>query len=138
MEQNYSNPKSNKLKQAGLGILGLIAGAYITGTALESNRLSQELKPLEMKLETIAKTHEPIKKTTFDEVAMRERTTFDYGGQIDSINKVVQQFAENNNAYARNWGILGDTKTPRSPAPLALNPKYWGQKINTQTLKNYK
>lgn len=140
MEQNYSNskPKPNKLKQAGIGLLGLVAGAYITGTAIETKRLSQELEPMRERLEEIAQTQTPNIQSEFNETNGRWNVTFDYGGKVDSINEAVQQFAKDNGAYSKKWGIIGETKTPSKPIPLALNPKYWGDTINTQALKQYK
>lgn len=115
-----------KLVYAGLIAL---ASIYSAGVAKKTNELHNALGPLEAKFEKIVDSK-------------NERDfTFDYGGQLEKLAEAKNEFAKDNGAFARPWESYitpADNRNVAStPAPLALNPKYWFKDIDTSSLKPY-
>ena len=133
-EKDVSTKESGRFKKGLYTTLAVLGGLYALNVGIHSNKLSQELNPLREKLEQIAQEVEPTRVTTFNESLMKEVTSYDYGGKVDAINEMVNQFAKDNNAYALNWGIVGEGKRPKSPAPLALSPKSWKKEVDRSAI----
>jgi hypothetical protein len=126
--------ESTKFKKGLYATLALLGGIYAINVGIQSQKLSKELDPLRDKLEYIASEVEPEVVTTFNESLMKEVNSYDYGGRVDAINEIINQFAKDNNAYALNWGIVGESKKAKTPMPLALSPKSWRKDIDNSAI----
>lgn len=124
-------PKNNYINST---IAGAILGLYAIGVTLDSNNLSRELDAQRSQLEMIAQNETPTKVLKFNEQTMSEQTAYDYGGKVDEIVDVVKQFAKENNAVYRGWGIVGEGKSVKTPAPVRLNPLNWNKEVDFTAL----
>ncbi|MFP4568173.1 MAG: hypothetical protein ACLFN8_04470 [Candidatus Woesearchaeota archaeon] len=118
-----------------LGAIGILMGAYTTGTHLESKRLSRELEPLRVELSEIAKTAPEITRT-MDVGAGRERIFYQRDG-VDELNEFVAQFAKDNGAKYRSWAVDKTGENTSSRGPIAWNPRKWGSDVDASAIDAY-